>query len=65
MGGHAKKYPAFSPSTAEALAVREALALALNCNMGRTIIETDCQEVVRACRNEIKIGEIMCIVKDI
>lgn len=65
LGGHTKKYPTYSPMMAEALAVREALALALNCNMGKTFIETDCQEVVRACRNEIKVGEIVCIIKDI
>lgn len=65
IGGHTRRIPAISPLTAKALAVREALALANNCNMGRVIIELDCQELIRACRNENQIGEIMCIVQDI
>lgn len=61
-GGHTKKFPAFSPVIVEALAVREALALASNCDIGRAIVETDCRELVQAKK---KIREIMSIVQDI
>lgn len=65
LGGLTKKSPVFSPIIAEALAVREALAFAINCNMGKVLIETDCKELVRACKQEIKVGEIMALVQDI
>lgn len=65
VGGHTCKLAACSPITAEALALREAVTLAANCNMGRVFIESDCQVLVRAFRNEIKIGEISSIIGDL
>lgn len=45
--------------------MREALSLVANCMMGNVIAESDCLELVRACRSEIKLGEISSIIHDI
>lgn len=65
LGGHTSRYAAISPILAKALALREALTLVSNCNMGRTSVESDCQDLVKACRCDVKRGEIISIVKDI
>lgn len=65
IGGHTSRFPAFSPIVAEAIAVREAMNLANNCNMGSVFIESNCQVLVRAYRNETKVGEITSIISDL
>lgn len=63
--GLTKMFPASSPLIAEALAFREAAAVAVSFGIARVVIESDCLEVVRACRKEIVKREILNIVSDI
>lgn len=63
--GFTKKFPATSPLVAEALALREAVAIAVNLNMQKVIFESDCLELVRAYRKEIGIGVLANIIQDI
>lgn len=63
--GFSKKFPATSPLIAEGLALREALAIAVNLRMSKVLFESDCLELVAACRKEYKRGVIANIVQDI
>lgn len=50
---------------AEALSFREALAFADSMGMDKIVVENDCLDLIKACRNEIIRGEIFNVVKDI
>lgn len=50
---------------AEALSFRKALAFADSMGMEAILVENDCLELIQACRNEIRRGEIFNVVKDI
>lgn len=63
--GLTRIFPVCSPLTAEALAIRDAVTLAINCSMDKVVVESDCLQLVRACRKEIILGEIQGIVTDI
>lgn len=63
--GMSKKFPASSPLMAEALGFREALAFADSLGMRCILVENDNLELIQACRNEMKRGEILNVVKDI
>lgn len=63
--GFTKKFPATNPLIAEALALREAVAIAVNLGMSKVLFESDCLELVSACRKESKRGVIANIVQDI
>lgn len=52
--GITKKFLATSPLIAEAFALREAAAVAVNFQMSKILLETDCLDLVRCCRREIK-----------
>lgn len=63
--GITKKFPATNPVIAEALALREAAAVAVNFGLTNVILESDCLELIRACRKKKIIGEIRNFVADI
>ncbi|KAJ1399617.1 Ribonuclease H-like superfamily [Sesbania bispinosa] len=63
--GSTKKFPALSPLAAEAFALREAMLIAKNLGWKSVIFESDCLDLVRACRNEINIAEIQTFILDI
>lgn len=63
--GLTKKFPVNSALLAEALALREAIQAAANFSIPKVILESDCLPLIRACRKEIKIGEISMVVQDI
>lgn len=65
LGGSYRKHAASSSLSSEALALREAVALAKNLNLEKVVFESDCLELVKACRGEIIKDEIAIIVKDI
>lgn len=63
--GLTKKFPATSPLIAEALVLREAAAVAVNFGLSRVVLESDCLDLIYACRKETVKGEIINIVDDI
>lgn len=63
--GSTKTLAASSPLMAEALSFREALMFASNLGIQHITVESDCLELVQACRDEVKRGEIQNIVGDI
>lgn len=63
--GITKKFPATSPLLAEALALREAVAVASNFGVTRVLFENDNLNLINACRGEDKWGEIQTIIQDI
>lgn len=63
--GLTKVFPATSPLIVEALSLREALLFAESLGISNLIVESDYLELVKACREEIKRGEIFGLVKDI
>lgn len=63
--GFTKRFPATNPLIAEALALREAVAIAVNLRIPKVLFESDCLVLVSACRKESKSGMIMNIVQDI
>lgn len=65
LAGLTKCFPATSPLMAEALSFREALAFADSMGMDKIVVENDCLDLIKACRNEIIRGEIFNVVKDI
>lgn len=62
--GITKKFPATSPLMAEALALREAAAVAVNFGLNRVVLESNCLDLIRCCRREIRKGEILNVVED-
>lgn len=50
---------------AEALALREAVALAVSVSATDVVFESDCMDLIEACRNNKKKKELDCIIKDI
>lgn len=62
--GITKKFPATSPLMAEALALREAAAVAVNFGLNKVVLESDCLDLIRCCRREIRKGEILNVVED-
>lgn len=65
MVGITNKYPVATPLLAEAMAFREAFQAAANLGIKSAVFETDCLTLIRACREEISVGEILVIVNDI
>lgn len=65
MFGITRCFPATSSLMAEALAMREPAAVAVNFRLSLVILENDCLDLNRSCRKETKKGEIMNIVVDI
>lgn len=63
--GITRCFPATSSLMAEALAMREPAAVAVNFGLSLVILENDCLDLIRSCRKETKKGEIMNIVADI
>lgn len=63
--GISKSFVANSPILAEAIALREAIAVALNFGISDVIFENDCLDLIQACRGNFQIGEIKGIVQDI
>lgn len=63
--GLTKKFPVSSPLLAEALAMREVVQVAANCGVPKIILESDCLQLVQACRKECQNGEISAVVTDI
>lgn len=59
------KIYACSPLVAEALAMRDAISLAINLSLSNVIFESDNQTLVEACRKNIVRGEIRIIIDDI
>lgn len=56
---------ASSAFVVEALALREAISLAVTLNLPSVVVESDCQELIKACRGNIRRREIEQIMKDI
>lgn len=65
IAGLTKMFPATSPLMAEALSFRESLAFANSMGMQRIVVESDCLELIKSCRNEIVRGEIINVTRDI
>lgn len=63
--GLTKFFPASSPLLTEALSLREAMIFAESLGIQRLIVESDCLELIKACREDIKRGEIFGLIKDI
>ncbi|KAJ0090229.1 hypothetical protein Patl1_13276 [Pistacia atlantica] len=63
--GQAKKNFAITPLIAKPLAVREAIVLAANLGLSRVLLETNCLDLIMACRKEKVFWEIDGIVRDI
>lgn len=63
--GITKHFPVISPIMAEALALREAAAVAVNFGLSMVLLENDCLDLIRTCRLETTKGEIMNILADI
>ncbi|KAJ1419855.1 Ribonuclease H-like superfamily [Sesbania bispinosa] len=61
----AKKVATSSALIAEGLALREAMNIAINLGMQRVIFESDCLQLVSACREEGDSGKLMPILTDI
>lgn len=62
--GITKRFPATSPLMAEALALREAASVAVNFGLSRVVLESDCLELIRCCRREIRKGEVLNVIED-
>ena len=65
IAGKAQKIPCSSSRLAEALAMREGLLLANSCCCEKILVESDCLEVVEACRNRIACSELAMEVEDV
>lgn len=63
--GLIKTFHTTSPLLVEALALREGIMLAHSLGIQKLMAESDCLEVIRSCRGEIKRGEILSLVKDV
>lgn len=63
--GIASKFYSRSPIVAEAFAFREAISFLANTGYPKVVVESDCLQLVRACKGEICIGEIKGLVDDI
>ncbi|XP_057459002.1 uncharacterized protein LOC130749647 [Lotus japonicus] len=63
--GRASRIHTTSPLVVEALAFREAISFMANTGYPKVVIESDCSELVKACKGEIKVGTIKGIVEDI
>lgn len=51
--------------SAEALSLREALSFAVSLGIQKVIVESDCLDLIKGCRKEIKRGEIFGLLTDI
>ncbi|KAJ1422669.1 Ribonuclease H-like superfamily [Sesbania bispinosa] len=65
VSGLSKKILAPSPLVAEALALREAMLLASNLQWKKCMFESDNLSLIKACRQELQIGEIEAITQDV
>lgn len=65
VSGLTKVFPATSPLSAEALSLREALLFAIAMGIQKAIVESDCLDLIKGCRREIKKGEIFGLLSDI
>nr|XP_025616646.1 uncharacterized protein LOC112708946 [Arachis hypogaea] len=63
--GFSGKIQATSSTVAEAQAVRQALIIVNNLQMGRTLIETDNLKLAQAIKSKTALGEAMAIIQDI
>lgn len=63
--GITKCFAASSPLIAEALALREAVAVTCNFGVTNVIFECDNLDLIQACRGEHKVGEINYLVQDV
>ncbi|KAJ1414333.1 Ribonuclease H domain [Sesbania bispinosa] len=54
-----------SPLVAEALAARDGIVLAMNLGFQQILLESDCLNIVSACRKAADFGEISGIIQDI
>ena len=53
ISGRTQKLPA---SSSEAIAIREASVLARLCSIDAVIVESDCLQIIEACRGDILFG---------
>ncbi|RYR21861.1 hypothetical protein Ahy_B03g067166 [Arachis hypogaea] len=63
--GSATEIRAFSSLEAEALALREALIMAKNLQLGKVLIESDNLQLIQSIKSNSQIGEILAYLKDI
>ncbi|XP_072088190.1 uncharacterized protein [Arachis hypogaea] len=63
--GFSGRIKAHSSLAAEANAIRQALIIVENLGMGRTLIESDNQQLIQAIKSQGSIGEIEAILQDI
>lgn len=55
----------YSAIVAEAIALRKAVALVVSLNSSDVLFESDCMDLIEACRKNKKKKELDCIIKDI
>ena len=65
IAGKVQKIPCFSSRLAEALTLREGLILANSRCFETIMVESDCLEVVDACRNCVACSELMMVAEDV
>ncbi|KAK7262147.1 hypothetical protein RJT34_29708 [Clitoria ternatea] len=63
--GEARRYWAPTVLIAEAIALREGIITAASLGIPKIIVESDNLSLIKACRKEIQVLEILPIVKDI
>lgn len=65
VAGDCRRLRGPSPVIAEALALREGIVTAHNLGLDRIILESDCLNLVEACKGGKQVGEAKVIVEDI
>lgn len=65
VAGCTKHHRAVSSLMMEALAMRDAVFLAASLQVAQVQFESDCLDLVKACRGDIVKGEIRGIIQDI
>ncbi|KAJ1376996.1 Ribonuclease H-like superfamily [Sesbania bispinosa] len=65
LAGSTSPIRASSPQMAEALAAREGIVLAMNLQLPKILLESNCKNLISALRKEKDIGEIKGIIGDI
>lgn len=65
VGGITKMFPTRSPLMAEALGLQEAMQFAVNLGVSKVVFESDNLQLIKACRKEVKVGEISGVIQDI
>lgn len=64
VSGLTSKHRALNSLTAKALALRDAVSLAVNMRIDRVVFESDCLDLIKACRGDIDKGQINHVLKD-